>query len=539
VTEIPEDRQNDNDGSGGGGSGSPSEASPTVGIVRDDLTPKQGESDPSKDGGEKQPQPGGPKSPPTPAVPSIVDVESSFNDAREPEDGQSSSSSDGASAPGRLGLPGSTVQGGGADYETPPAEEKGKEGGDEDKAPSQTPKIEEALARQSDLLAEFAKIADELQRILGNLENSTFVKRLKAASRRQLEIAGDMNLTLTTFGVDEEQVAESQRERVLKVSEREIAQSENIYNILGDLEAYYDRKQTSALKLVADDMIATEVVDNLKGLGKAITDNLNGQSIFEAEFWADNLDRWAEELIGPGSPPSPPSSSESESDPQPPGPPPQSLPPEIVLEVMKLLEEEIQLREETRGLEQAREALAADAFGQRSMALSTTQKGLRKRALAAVKTLSELPDGEASFSEEIKLLTKVAEVMGEARKILARPDTGPEAIAAETEVIELLMETQRVQPPPGGSNSSGMSMDSSDIPSSGGGVGPGFGPDGSPADKAALSLIGSGADPNAHVENRPVGQATGTTGRTLPEEFRTGLDAYFDLLEGDHGGGSR
>ncbi len=51
-------------------------------------------------------------------------------------------------------------------------------------------KMEEAVIKQQDLLAEFEKIADELNRVLANLEGSTLVKRLKAASRMQYRIAG-------------------------------------------------------------------------------------------------------------------------------------------------------------------------------------------------------------------------------------------------------------------------------------------------------------------------------------------------------------
>ena len=53
-------------------------------------------------------------------------------------------------------------------------------------------KIDEAVSQQRDLLAEFEKIADELNRVLANLEGSTLVKRLKAASRMQYSIAGRM-----------------------------------------------------------------------------------------------------------------------------------------------------------------------------------------------------------------------------------------------------------------------------------------------------------------------------------------------------------
>ena len=57
-----------------------------------------------------------------------------------------------------------------------------------------------------------------------------------------------------------------------------------------------------------------------------------------------------------------------------------------------------------------------------------------------------LPRGEAEFGREIKLLQTVAGVMHETTAILARPETGPPAIGAETEVIELLLQSRRINP---------------------------------------------------------------------------------------------
>jgi hypothetical protein len=48
---------------------------------------------------------------------------------------------------------------------------------------------------------------------------------------------------------------------------------------------------------------------------------------------------------------------------------------------------------------------------------------------------------------------------------------------------------------------------------------------------AALADLGEGGDAASQVEGRPVGQATGKAGRELPEEFKSGLDAYFNKLE--------
>ena len=57
------------------------------------------------------------------------------------------------------------------------------------KKKQQQEQVDEAVAQQEDLLAEFDKIVEELNRVLANLEGSTLVKRLKAASRLQNRIA--------------------------------------------------------------------------------------------------------------------------------------------------------------------------------------------------------------------------------------------------------------------------------------------------------------------------------------------------------------
>ncbi len=71
------------------------------------------------------------------------------------------------------------------------------------KPPSEE-KVDEAVKQQKDLLAEFEKIADELNNVLANLEGSTLVKRLKASSRKQQQVAGKLaTLVSNSFGVSE------------------------------------------------------------------------------------------------------------------------------------------------------------------------------------------------------------------------------------------------------------------------------------------------------------------------------------------------
>jgi hypothetical protein len=189
------------------------------------------------------------------------------------------------------------------------------------------------------------------------------------------------------------------------------------------------------------------------------------------------------------------------------------LPPSIVLEVLQVLEAEINLREETRVTEQAKSAMPKKKHAEQAVILSNAQQVLEQRIEKVTERIRDLPDGETEFGKEIALLEAVARVMTDATGILARAETGGPAIAAETEAIELLLQSRRFNPGGGG-----------------GGANPGGGGGGTTTD-SALSLIGRGANEKEARQARGTAQATGEAGSTLPEEFRTGLDAYFNRLE--------
>jgi hypothetical protein len=226
-------------------------------------------------------------------------------------------------------------------------------------------------------------------------------------------------------------------------------------------------------------------------------------SLAQTDFWSDTLDRWAEDLVDPACCGACPGCKSKGS-----------LPPSIVLEVLQILEGEINLREETRVAEQARPALAEADHRQQATKLSETQTELRVRVDKVIERIRELPDGEADFAKEIRLLGLVSLVMNEATGILAKADTGKPAIAAETEAIELLLQSKRINPKAGG----------------GGGSSPGGGGGGTTQD-SALTLVGNGLNDKEVREDRGVSQASGEAGAALPEEFRAGLDEYFNRLE--------
>lgn len=185
-----------------------------------------------------------------------------------------------------------------------------------------------------------------------------------------------------------------------------------------------------------------------------------------------------------------------------------------MLEVLQILESEINLREDTRVAEQSRAAMEADSYKVEAGRLSTTQNQLSIRTQKVTERILELPDAEAEFGKEIQLLRAVEGVMDDAGEILNSPNTGAQAIAAETEAIELLLQSKRFNPKGGG----------------GGGASPGGGGGGTTND-SALALLGKGTNDKELREDRGVSQSTGDSGTVLPEEFRGGLDEYFNQLE--------
>lgn len=434
--------------------------------------------------------PGAPKKGETAGVPGISDIESGYNEAtpRPPQDQKATQASS-----GRLTLPVTTLMGGGP--APPPRPE----------SPAQE-QVAEAVEVQQELLDEFARVAAELQKLLDNLEGSTFVKRLKAVSRKQMEVSVDLaNGVPNSFGAEQKQVDATSATRAKRMADREYALSNTMWDIRGDLKAYYNRVRDGKFKAVLDEMDAENAVNSLSTLSDTIRENYLGQANAQAEYWGDTVDRWAEQLVGPACPGGacPPGKGDS-------------LPPAIVLQVMKILEKEINLREETRAADLARPTLEAADFAKRSGALAGTQDEIAKMVLDAIKAIHELPNA-AAFGREVGLLTRVEEVMREAEVLLANADTGPPAIAAETEAIELLLQSRRA----GGGGG-------------GGGWAPGGG-GGGDTQQAALALLGSGEERESRPTPRVTGQATGTAGSQFPAEFRGGLDAFFSGLEGAGG----
>jgi hypothetical protein len=243
--------------------------------------PMAGQVRSSSAGAPAQPNPDA-KQPPS-GVPQVVDRESS---QQPPDEKTAQAAPQKSSSSARLTLPVTTLAGGPSKSDNPPPAEED---------------MEQAVQKQQDLLAEFEKIADELNRVLANLEGSTLVKRLKAASRLQYKIGGRLGDELSsTFGVAQHEVSRGAGKVLGEMSEQEAKASQNVSFIMDDIAAYFERRQFVRFKTVLDEMRFQDVVGSLRQLGDDLKKE-NGVSIAQCDFWSDTLDRWAEDLVDPAS----------------------------------------------------------------------------------------------------------------------------------------------------------------------------------------------------------------------------------------------
>ena len=272
-----------------------------------------------------------------------------------------------------------------------------------------------------------------------NLEGSTFVKRLKAASRKQMSVAGELDAgLLDSFGSNAPDLSEKRTYVAASIAETETSESKKIQIIHEDLEAFYERVREDSFLKIIDQMSEFGVVRAVHKIGESVKDsNHSGQSIAAAEFWADKLDLWADDLA---------EFCEACQSAQGQAANKADLPPDVILEVLRVLQEEVELRESTRSLEQAKNALGDEKYASRAVPLQEKQSELEERIVDTVSVIRELPDSARHFRKEMALLLKVAQVMEEAADILSQPDTGRRAIAAETEAIELLLEEEKQWP---------------------------------------------------------------------------------------------
>ncbi|MDM4016423.1 hypothetical protein [Roseiconus lacunae] len=395
-------------------------------------------------------------------------------------------------SPERLGLADTTV----IDTST-----SGRKTDDEEKSPgSNKKKLAEAVEDQAELVAKFDAIADQLKELLGQMDGSTLVKRMKAISRIQDRVAGRLAKTIGDRFGRSQPAQPTDFQASIDDTEETISR---LQRVMDDLQAFLKRREIRSFKVVFEEMRNDGVLDQLRLLKRNLPSS-PGASIAAAEFWSDNFDRLADDLIEP-----PTNDDEQEPDN---GKPKKSLDPEVVLEVLRILKSEVDLRELTRQAEQGRKAMKPDDYASEAIQLSESQDGIRDRLDQVIDRLQTDRDSAIQFAAEAEVLSSARAAMVDAAETLVQPDTGPAVIAAQTEAIELLLRSRKVDPSTGGGSNSASSA-------------------GGDTDQAALKLVGDALNELAEIRSGEVRTSTGAASFEVPERMRADLDRYFFRLE--------
>ena len=272
------------------------------------------------------------------------------------------------------------------------------------------------MKAQQDLLAEFEKIADELNKVLANLEGSTLLKRLKAASREQYVIAGKIGDQVRRNVRPRGQAARHRRRTDARRAGRaaETESQPDVSTIMDDMQSYFERRHFQRFKTVLDEM-RTRTPSAACGNWATTCGRETGMSIAQCEFWSDTFDRWADDLVDPAACGKCPGCKSKSS-----------LPPCIVLEAMQILGSRSELRaKKPAAPSKPAQGLETDEFAQRCGKLQNTQDRLTERvASSSPAAFANCPTAKTSSPRRSRCLGASSEVMDEAAEILGRPELG-------------------------------------------------------------------------------------------------------------------
>jgi hypothetical protein len=271
-----------------------------------------------------------------------------------------------------------------------------------------------------------------------------------------------------------------------------------------EISRLFDRTSLNRYGDVAHEMDATKTGDALAALGDMVARNIGVHSIDTARYWGDQFNRWADRLSQKDNS----QASQGNS-----GGKPDAAQMQALLALMRLREQQDQLREQTSVLEEQKQTSQDYPAGAQS---ATQQQGALRDQVQALQQ-------DPSFPVPPEQLAPAGKSMSDATGLLGKPETGKPTYAAQTDAINLLDAAIAQQSQKAGANAAAlMAMMGM------GGTGKGS-TNGGTTDKSNVPIPGSreGQAP----DQRAVIQAGGLDNSQLPGEFRDAIESYHRAIE--------
>ncbi|HEX4084435.1 MAG TPA: hypothetical protein VHY22_05980 [Chthoniobacteraceae bacterium] len=367
--------------------------------------------------------------------------------------------------------------------------------------------LDQALKQEQQILEAMRQMEKKANDNLESLMAQTLAARLKRAAGTERDIADRFQKMLPdTIGMTPGQLPADPRQALDSMSARHAEVMREAGRLQEEIARLFERTTLNRYGDVAKEMDAQKTVDNLAALGKLVDKNIGVQSIGDARYWSDQFDHWAARLGQQDS-------SKSGGKGSPGGSPDAAAQMQALLQLMRLRQQQDQLREQTGVLQEQKETSQEYPTGAQDAARQ--QGGLRDQvqALQQSGALPVPPDQ----------LSPVAKSMGDAAGLLAKPETGQPTNAAQTDAINLL-DSAIAQ----ASQKMGSSANALAAMMGMGGMGKGN-TSGGTTDKPNIEIPGSREGPGS--DQRRVMQAGGMDNTQLPGEFRDAIESYQRAME--------
>ncbi|MCM8535242.1 MAG: hypothetical protein NE334_04845 [Lentisphaeraceae bacterium] len=385
--------------------------------------------------------------------------------------------------------------------------------------------LKSAIKKQQEVLRKLRRLSKDFDENMKKATLRNFAARLRSMSKKEKSASKDLQkLFVQSVGMNFEDLPNELKQlndKVLKVQKEEI--NKPLTSIRLEIASFYARTKIDKYKLVIDDMEQKNVDEELKELAMLIELNKASAAIKPTQKWAKQINDWAEML---DSKPKEDDKNQDQNESQ-----NQQDNMELLLAIIRIIEEEQDLHNETKFVEWKKEEEKDKEKSKKdhekaTEELSGRQKENREKLVEIHKKLKE--------SKSTELIDGAANAMDEAERLLKRHKSGVNTLAAESAAIELLISLFDANNQGGGSGSSMMSMMMQQmIQQQGRGQG-GTQPGGNNSGGQVSDVSDvSGSSKGDQVADKSSEKRTGISLDEVPVEFREALESYFKEVEAE------
>ena len=360
-----------------------------------------------------------------------------------------------------------------------------------------------AVEEQQELIEKLKGLMKKMDDSLSNLNMENFVGRLKKEADNEKTISDSLAVAMkTSIGMDQNTLPEKIKIEINAQKAKQEQVRKSVRAIQDDMLGFFSRTQIKKYQEVSDEMDREQTQKRLAELVDTIGRNQTAQGMKSAKEMADKFNKWAKILEQKDDKQASGAAGNGEMIP---------VDPEIVFGLLRLIQREQELREQTRTLEENRRNMPD--YSEKAAKLSENQMGMRQ-------DLKKIQDKAPEFPKLNSIMNRAEKAMTDVGALLFKPQTDQETLGAETEVIEVLsaslQQESEISEVPGGAMSMLMMMMRPQ--------GKGF--KGSIQSDAANRGI-QGADYKAGPNEKKSDRTSGKNTQALPEEYRDAIESYF------------